>query len=110
MHRIKFYSLSAKCTRAVPCPNCGDRMNMTYGGQLICNACGGKGRVMCHTCFSKYGDNPNDIKMIRKIMDQTLDYAKVNNTTFSFQIWQPLLDSITQSLQEVWTMLHVPYV
>jgi hypothetical protein len=60
---------------------------MTYGGRLICNACGGKGRVMCHTCFSKYGDNPNDIKKIRKIMDQTLDYAKMNSTTFSFQIW-----------------------
>jgi hypothetical protein len=48
--------------------------------------------------------------MIRKIIDQTLDYAKMNNTTFSFQIWQQLLEPITQSLQEVWTMLHVPHV
>mmetsp|Transcript_21082 Transcript_21082/g.50872 ORF Transcript_21082/g.50872 Transcript_21082/m.50872 type:complete len:225 (+) Transcript_21082:387-1061(+) len=60
-------------TRAVQCPNCDDGTYVTYGERVICNACRGKGRVICRTCFSKYGDDPNDIENIRRIMDKLPD-------------------------------------
>jgi len=61
-------------TRAVPCPNCdGVGTYITYGEQVICKACRGKGRVICRTCFSEYGDDPNDIENIRRIMDRMPD-------------------------------------
>lgn len=60
-------------TRAVPCPNCDDGTYVTYGERVICKACRGKGLVICRSCFSKYGDDPNDIENIRRIMDQIPD-------------------------------------
>jgi hypothetical protein len=60
-------------TRAVPCPNCDDGTYITYGQKVICTACRGKGRVICRKCFSRYGDDPNDIENIRRIMDQIPD-------------------------------------
>ncbi len=60
-------------TRAVPCPNCDDGAYITYGQKVICRACRGKGRVICRKCFSEYGDDPNDIESIRRIMDQIPD-------------------------------------
>jgi hypothetical protein len=60
-------------TRAVACPNCDDGTYVAYGERVVCPACRGKGRVICRSCFSKYGDNPNDIENIRRIMDQIPD-------------------------------------
>ena len=60
-------------TRAVKCPNCDDGTYVTYGERVVCNACRGKGRVICRTCFSQYGDDPNDIENIRRIMDKIPD-------------------------------------
>ena len=60
-------------TRAVPCPNCDDGTYATYGQRVVCKACRGKGRVICRSCFDKYGDDPNDIKNIRRIMDRIPD-------------------------------------
>lgn len=60
-------------TRAVPCPNCDDGTYITYGQKVICKACRGKGRVICRSCFSEYGDDPNDIESIRRIMDRIPD-------------------------------------
>jgi len=61
-------------TRAVPCGNCdGIGQYWTYGVLVTCKACRGKGRVICRSCFSQYGDDPNDIENIRQIMDQIPD-------------------------------------
>lgn len=60
-------------TRAVKCPNCDDGTFVTYGERVVCNACRGKGRVICRDCFSKYGDDPADIENIRRIMDRIPD-------------------------------------
>ncbi|KAL9183767.1 hypothetical protein ACHAXT_004623 [Thalassiosira profunda] len=61
-------------TRAVPCPNCdGVGTYVAYGELVTCRACRGKGRVICRSCFSEYGDDPNDIENIRRIMDQMPD-------------------------------------
>lgn len=60
-------------TRAVQCPNCDDGTYVTYGERVVCKACRGKGMVICRSCFSSYGDDPNDIENIRRIMDQILD-------------------------------------
>jgi len=60
-------------TRAVQCPNCDDGTYVTYGERVVCKACRGKGRVICRSCFSSYGDDPNDIENIRRIMDQIPD-------------------------------------
>lgn len=60
-------------TRAVKCPNCDDGTYVTYGERVVCKACRGKGRVICRSCFSEYGDDPNDIENIRRIMDQIPD-------------------------------------
>lgn len=60
-------------TRAVPCPNCDDGTYRTYGQQVVCKGCRGKGRVICRSCFSEYGDDPNDIQGIRRLMDQMPD-------------------------------------
>jgi hypothetical protein len=64
-----------KCqdTRAVKCPNCDDGTYVTYGQRVLCKACRGKGRVICRSCFFEYGDDPNDIENIRRIMDQIPD-------------------------------------
>jgi len=65
--------LECQGTRAVPCPNCDDGTYFTYGQRVICKTCRGKGRVICRKCFSEYGDDPNDIEKIRRIMDQIPD-------------------------------------
>ena len=70
----KIPCLECKETRAVPCPNCdGVGTYVTYGEQVICKACRGKGRVICRSCFSDYDDDPNDIANIRRIMDRIPD-------------------------------------
>jgi hypothetical protein len=60
-------------TRAISCPNCDDGTYVTYGERVICKACRGKGRVICRTCFSQYGNDPNDIEGIRQLMDKIPD-------------------------------------
>jgi hypothetical protein len=60
-------------TRAVKCPNCDDGTYVTYGERVLHKACRGKGRVICCSCFSEYGDESNDIDNIRRIMDQMPD-------------------------------------
>jgi hypothetical protein len=62
-----------KGTRVVPCPNCDGGTYVTYNQKVVCNACRGKGRVICRKCFNEYGDDPNDIERIRKIVDDILD-------------------------------------
>lgn len=61
-------------TSVVQCPNCdGQGAYYTYGERVTCKACRGKGRVICRSCFSEYGDDPSDIENIRRIMDQMPD-------------------------------------
>ena len=60
-------------TRAVKCPNCDDGTYVTYGERVVCKACRGKGRVICRECFAQYGDDPEDIENVRRIMDQIPD-------------------------------------
>ena len=60
-------------TRAVKCQNCDDGTYISYGQQVTCKACRGKGRVICRACFGEYGDDPYDIENIRRIMDRIPD-------------------------------------
>ena len=70
----KIPCLECNGTRAVSCPNCdGMGKYWTYGEQVVCNACRGKGFVICRSCFSDYDDDPNDIANIRRIMDRLPD-------------------------------------
>ncbi|KAL3801010.1 hypothetical protein HJC23_002303 [Cyclotella cryptica] len=62
-----------KGTRVVPCPNCDGGTYKAYNQKVVCKACRGKGRVICRKCFSEYGDDPNDIEGIRKIVDDILE-------------------------------------
>lgn len=61
-------------SRCVPCPNCdGEGYYVTYGRSIKCNACKGRGLVICRSCFSYYGEDPADIEGIRKIMSKIPD-------------------------------------
>ena len=62
-------------TRAVPCPNCdGVGYYMTYGREVKCNCCKGRGLVICRDCFSFYKDeDPADIESIREFMSRLPD-------------------------------------
>jgi hypothetical protein len=56
-------------TRCVDCPNCeGVGTYVTYGRQVPCNCCKGRGFVMCRACFSTYDEDPIDIDAIRRVM------------------------------------------
>ena len=57
-------------TRLVPCPNCDDGTYVTYSRRVVCSACRGKGVVICRNCFNEYGEDPNDIESIRKLVDE----------------------------------------
>ena len=57
-------------TRLVPCPNCDNGTYVTYNRRVVCNACRGKGVVICRNCFNEYGEDPNDIESIRKLVDE----------------------------------------
>ena len=61
-------------SRAVPCPNC-DAMGyyVTYGQSVTCNACKGRGLVMCRACFSDYNEDPYDIEAVRDFMSKLPD-------------------------------------
>lgn len=69
----KILCLECNSTRAISCPNCDDGTYVTYGKRVICKACRGKGRVICRTCFSQYGNDPNDIESVRQLMDKIPD-------------------------------------
>jgi hypothetical protein len=61
-------------SRCVGCPNCdAEGYYMAYGRRVKCNACKGRGLVVCRSCFSNYGDNPSDIERIREIMSRIPD-------------------------------------
>jgi hypothetical protein len=61
-------------SRAVPCPNCdGVGYYMTYGREVKCNCCKGRGLVICRSCFDLYGDDPGDIEAIREMMSRLPD-------------------------------------
>jgi hypothetical protein len=61
-------------TRCVGCPNCDAQgYYVTYGRRVNCNACRGRGLVICRDCFSSYGEDPNDIQAIRDIMARMPD-------------------------------------
>lgn len=61
-------------TRAVPCPNCdGIGYYSTYGKEVKCNCCKGRGLVICRECFAKYGEDPEDINAIRELMNKIPD-------------------------------------
>jgi len=65
---------SCNNSRAVPCPNCdGIGYYMTYGREVKCNCCKGRGLVICRQCFSKYGEDPSDIEAIRERMTRMPD-------------------------------------
>jgi len=65
---------SCKDTRVVPCPNCdGVGYYMTYGREVKCNCCKGRGLVICRTCFSWYDEDPADIESIREFMSRLPD-------------------------------------
>ena len=65
---------SCNDTRVVPCPNCdGIGYYMTYGREVKCNCCKGRGFVICRECFSKYGEDPSDIEAIREKMARMPD-------------------------------------
>ncbi len=65
---------SCNNSRAVPCPNCdGVGYYMTYGREVKCNCCQGRGLVICRNCFSKYGEDPSDIEAIRERMARMPD-------------------------------------
>lgn len=56
-------------SRAVPCPNCdGVGYYNSYGREVKCNCCKGRGRVICRECFSWYDEDPEDIERIRELM------------------------------------------
>lgn len=61
-------------SRCVGCPNCdGQGYYMTYNREVKCNACKGRGLVICRSCFSYYGEDPADIESIREIMSKMPD-------------------------------------
>ena len=44
------------------------------GGQTVqCNACRGRGLVICRACFSHYKEDANDIYAIRELMARMPD-------------------------------------
>lgn len=47
-----------KGTRVVPCPNCDGGTYVTHNRKVVCNACRGRGRVICRQCFNEYRDDP----------------------------------------------------
>lgn len=66
--------LQCRDSRAVPCPNCdGVGYYMTYGREVKCNCCKGRGLVICRSCFSRYGEDPSDIEAIRELMSRMPD-------------------------------------
>ena len=61
-------------SRCVGCPNCdAEGFYVTYGRKVNCNACKGRGLVICRSCFSYYGEDPADIESIREIMSKMPD-------------------------------------
>ena len=61
-------------TRVVPCPNCeGVGYYMTYGKEVKCNCCKGRGLVICRNCFDWYDEDPADILSIRDFMSRLPD-------------------------------------
>mmetsp|Transcript_6791 Transcript_6791/g.9914 ORF Transcript_6791/g.9914 Transcript_6791/m.9914 type:complete len:366 (+) Transcript_6791:35-1132(+) len=63
-----------KDSRCVCCPNCDcEGYYVTYGRSVKCNACKGRGLVICRSCFSYYGEDPSDIQGIRDIMSRFPD-------------------------------------
>jgi len=61
-------------SRCVGCPNCdANGYYVTYGTQVKCNACKGRGLVICRACFSYYGEDPADVDRIREIMSKIPD-------------------------------------
>ena len=61
-------------SRCVGCPNCdAEGYYMAYDRRVKCNACKGRGLVICRSCFSYYGDDPSDIERIREIMSRIPD-------------------------------------
>lgn len=61
-------------SRAVPCPNCdGQGYYVTYGKEVKCNCCKGRGLVICRECFDRYDEDPNDIESIREVMARMPD-------------------------------------
>ena len=61
-------------SRCVGCPNCdAEGYYMAYERKVKCNACKGRGLVICRSCFSYYGDDPSDVERIREIMSQIPD-------------------------------------
>jgi hypothetical protein len=60
-------------SRCVPCPNCDGGYYTTYGRRVKCNACKGRGLVICRACFDYYGEDPTDIEEIRRIMSRNPD-------------------------------------
>eukprot|EP00957_Ditylum_brightwellii_P058968 4471840-Ditylum_brightwellii.AAC.1 len=61
-------------TRAIGCPNCEAKgYYVTYGREVKCNCCQGRGLVICRDCFADYGDDPNDIEWVREIMSRMPD-------------------------------------
>jgi len=63
-----------KDSRCAGCPNCDAQgYYVTYGQKVKCNACKGRGLVICRSCFSYYGEDPGDIESIREIMSKMPD-------------------------------------
>jgi DnaJ-class molecular chaperone with C-terminal Zn finger domain len=63
-----------KDSRVVPCPNCdGVGYYTTFGREVKCNCCKGRGLVMCRNCFDWYGEDPSDIEAIREFMSRIPD-------------------------------------
>ena len=61
-------------SRCVPCPNCDAQgYYVTYGRNVKCNACRGRGLAICRVCFSNYDEDPTDIEAIRDIMSRMPD-------------------------------------
>lgn len=61
-------------SRSVPCPNCdGKGYYVTYGKEVQCNCCKGRGLVICRECFDRYDQDPNDIEAIRDLMARMPD-------------------------------------
>ena len=61
-------------TRLVPCPNCdGMGYYVTYGREVKCNCCKGRGYVICRECFHLYDEDPSDIEAIREMMSRLPD-------------------------------------